>query len=267
MISTFIKRFYQVSRGIERDEKADLPSRWLIIFNMDFSYVFRSARPKNIEKFEEFGFKKNGEDLVLKREVPSTDFYTEIFIQGDNMTAEVFDSESGEKYALLDVKKARGAFVSEIREKVGAIVDEIVHECFLKEDLKEKYIAFIESEFGVKPDYPWAEKADSQNGTKSGFNSDRFSDYSVFRCPNEKWFALVMHISYKNLGFESDERVFVVNLKADKEQIEAIVDKKSIFPAYHMNKKYWITALLTSATDLAKLEELTRRSYELVYGG
>ena len=35
-------------------------------------------------------------------------------------------------------------------------------------------------------------------------------------------------------------------------------------PAYHMNKKHWITILLTKVTDYEKLCALTKRSYDLV---
>ena len=73
-----------------------------------------------------------------------------------------------------------------------------------------------------------------------------------------------MKIKFKNLGFASEEGVWAVNLKADSEQIPQLVDQKSIFPAYHMNKKYWITILLTAVTDFEKLCDLTCQSYALV---
>ena len=68
----------------------------------------------------------------------------------------------------------------------------------------------------------------------------------------------------QNLGFASEEGVWAVNLKADPEHIPLLVDHKSIFPAYHMNKKYWITILLTAVTDFENLCDLTRQSYTLV---
>ena len=106
---------------------------------------------------------------------------------------------------------------------------------------------FILEAYGVKPDHPW----------------ENIPDGAVFRHQsNNKWFALIMQIKFKNLGFESDEPVWAVNLKA--ENVEAITDKKSIFPAYHMNKKYWITVLLTAVTDFEKLCELTKKSFALV---
>ena len=215
---------------------------------MDFSSFFSAAKAKN-GAFVQFGFETQGDSLVLRRDLAGTDFYAAFTVRGETMTAQVFERETGEKYALFDVERAEGAFVGEVREKVQEIAGEIFQSCFVADDVRERYVAFIEREFGVSAEYPWAKEA-------------RYSDAAVFRCPNKKWFALVMWISYKNLGFESDERVCVVNLKSDC--AESVVDKKAIFPAYHMNKTYWITALLTSAADFDQLCALTKQSYALV---
>ena len=77
----------------------------------------------------------------------------------------------------------------------------------------------------------------------------------------------MMKIKYKQLGVGSgDENVWVVNLKHDADDIPDVVDRHSIFPAWHMSKKHWITVLLTAVTDFEKLCELTLRSFELVTG-
>ena len=73
-----------------------------------------------------------------------------------------------------------------------------------------------------------------------------------------------MRIKYRQLGLTGDEEVWGVNMKASQDEIPNLIDKKSIFPAWHMNKKHWITALLTAATDFEKLCELTQKSWELV---
>ena len=77
----------------------------------------------------------------------------------------------------------------------------------------------------------------------------------------------MMKIKYRQLGLTGDEEVWVVNIKADVNEIPKLIDHKSIFPAWHMNKKYWITILLTAVTDFEKLCGLTRKSYELVLKG
>ena len=214
---------------------------------MDYSYIFYSAVPV-YEKFIEFGFEKQGDSYVCKKELSATGFYTVLTVSGQTLRAEVFENGTDEKYVLFDVKNANGSFVSDLREQVKNIVEQFRHSCFKTDSLHEKYIRFLESEFNCKADFPWEDSP----------------DYAVFRCPNNKWFALVMNITYKNLGFESEEKVFVVNLKADSDRINEIVDRKSVFPAWHMNKKYWITVLLTSVTDFEQLCTLTKRSRELV---
>ena len=234
---------------------------------MDYSYIFRSAVP-DYAKFASFGFEKRGAAYICKKSLPETGFYVLLTVTGETCSAEVYESADDfpdSKYALFDVESANGSFVSQIRSQVQGIVEDFRQTCFEISDLHEKYIHFLESEFNCKPDFPWAAPK-NPGEAQSSFKSGRYDDAAVFRCPNQKWFALVMNITYKNLGFENDENVFVVNLKADKDHINEIIDKKSIFPAYHMNKKYWITVLLTGVTDFDRLCSLTRRSFELVNG-
>lgn len=216
---------------------------------MDYSYILNSALPHK-EKLKAFGFYESDDFLCLKKNIVGGEFYTIIRLSEKSFNAEVFETQTDEKYVLFDVASANGAFVGQIRNEVQAIIDEIHEKCFDFQDIRQKYVDFLQTEFSAAGDKPWLDEGD--------FTS------SVYRCPNGKWFALVMKIKFKNLGFESDETVWVVNLKADTEKITEITDKKSIFPAYHMNKKYWITVLLTAVTDFEQLCELTRKSFELV---
>lgn len=216
---------------------------------MDYSYILNSALPHK-EKLKAFGFYESDDFLCLKKNIAGGEFYTIIRLSEKFFNAEVFETQTDEKYVLFDVASANGAFVGQIRNEVQAIIDEIHEKCFDFQDIRQKYVDFLQAEFSAAGDKPWLDEGDSTS--------------SVYRCPNGKWFALVMKIKFKNLGFESDETVWVVNLKADTEKITEITDKKSIFPAYHMNKKYWITVLLTAVTDFEQLCELTRKSFELV---
>ena len=214
---------------------------------MDYSYILNTSLPQK-EKLLDFGFSEAGGSLVLKKEIAGGQFYAEIKLSENTLAADVFETSTNEKYVLFNVASAQGAFVGQIRSEVQDLIEEIRAECFISQDIKENYVDFLHSYFNAPGDNPWAEEPDNSS--------------TVYRCPNNKWFALVMQIKFKNLGFESDEPVWVVNLKA--ENVEAITDKKSIFPAYHMNKKYWITVLLTAVTDFEKLCELTKKSFALV---
>ena len=218
---------------------------------MDYSYIFRSAKIKK-DSLETAGFvKTDGTTYTMKSTVSNATFNASITLSlsKQTLTVQLFDSATGERYALFDMPNAHGAFIAALREEVQQIIDDIKSKCFETNDLKDDYIAWIKNQFGAVPDYPWPDDA----------------PYSfVFRCPNEKWFALVMKIKYRQLGLTGDEAVWVVNMKAEQDTIPTLIDRKSIFPAWHMTQKHWITILLTAATDFEKLCELTQKSYELV---
>ena len=217
---------------------------------MDYSYIFRSAKIKK-ESLEAAGFVTNNETTyTMNTTVSNATFNANITLSlsEHTLTVHLFDSATGERYALFDMPNAHGAFVASLRKEVQTIIDEIREKCFVSKDLKDDYVAWIKTQFGAEPDFPWPDTP----------------DYCVFRCPNEKWFALLMKIKYRQLGLTGDEEIWVVNMKADQAEIPNLIDKKSIFPAWHMNKKHWITVLLTAATDFEKLCGLTQKSYELV---
>ena len=218
---------------------------------MDYSYIFRSAKIKK-DSLEAAGFTTtDGNTFSMNQPVSNGAFNANITLSLSEQTLTVllFDSATGERYALFDMPKAHGSFIASLREEVQQLIDDIKSKCFETNDLKDDYIAWIKTNLSAEPDYPWPDDA----------------PYSfVFRCPNEKWFALVMRIKYRQLGLTGDEEVWVVNMKAEQDAIPTLIDRKSIFPAWHMNKKHWITVLLTAATDFEKLCELTQKSYGLV---
>ena len=217
---------------------------------MDYSYIFRSAKIKK-DSLEATGFAtSDGATYTMSKAVSGGAFRADITLSltEQTLTIHLFDTATGERYALFDMPNAHGAFIAALREEVQQIIDDIKSKCFESKDLKDDFIAWIKNQFGAEPDFPWPDTP----------------DYCVFRCPNEKWFALIMRIKYRQLGLTGDEEVWVVNMKANQDGIPALIDKKSIFPAWHMNKKHWITILLTAATDFEKLCGLTQKSYELV---
>ena len=217
---------------------------------MDYSYIFRSAKIK-IDSLKAAGFSKSDDSsYFLRLPVSNGDFYADFALSpaSQSLVVQLFDSSTGEKYPLFDMPRSQGAFVASLREEVQKLVDKLKSSCFEVHDLKDEYVAWIKSRFSAFPDFPWPDTP----------------DYCVFRCPNEKWFALVMKVKYRQLGLTGEEEVWVVNMKAPSDKIPSLIDKASVFPAWHMNKKHWITVLLTAATDFEKLCQLTEISYELV---
>lgn len=100
---------------------------------------------------------------------------------------------------------------------------------------KEKLFEYIEGEYGVMADYPFA---------------NEWAPSPVFRHQdNKKWFALGMYIARSKLWGNSDERTWVLNLKCDPILKPALLDKKGIYPSYHMSKEHWISVVIDEASD------------------
>ena len=218
---------------------------------MDYNYIFHSAKLRK-DSLLTVGFHtKDGNEYKMSLPVSNGAFNAEVtlLLSDQSINVHLFDAATGEKYIIFDMPSG-GAFVASLRKEVQNIINDIKSRCFETNDLKDDFVTWIKSQFGAEPDFPWP---------------DDSPDYFVFRCPNEKWFALVMKIKYRQLGLTGDEDVWVVNMKADQENIPDLSDKKSIFPAWKKNKKHWITVLLTAATDFERLCELTKKSFELVY--
>ena len=66
---------------------------------------------------------------------------------------------------------------------------------------------------------------------------------------NKKWFALVMKVSRRKFGLDSDEVIDVVNLKLPIEMFGSFGAEDGVYPAYHMNKLHWVSVLLPDAPN------------------
>ena len=99
---------------------------------------------------------------------------------------------------------------------------------------KQEFLEYCLSTYGTSPDYP--------------FDED-FETAVLRHADNRKWYALVMRVSRRKFGFDSDEVIDVVNLKLPTEMFGSFGASDGVYPAYHMNKLYWISVLLLDAPD------------------
>ena len=100
--------------------------------------------------------------------------------------------------------------------------------------------------YGTSPDYP--------------FDED-FETAVLRHTDNRKWYAIVMKISRRKFGFDSDEIIDVVNLKLPTELFGSFGKDQGVFPAYHMNKLHWISVLLPDAPKYV-IDFLINASFE-----
>lgn len=93
----------------------------------------------------------------------------------------------------------------------------------------------------------------------------RSPDDGIFRRgDNEKWFAGIFHVRIRKIvGGDNDARVEILNLRCPPEVVDFIVDKKMVFPGWHMNKRHWITLILDGRMQISDIYALVDNSYVL----
>ena len=99
---------------------------------------------------------------------------------------------------------------------------------------KQEFLKFCLTTFGTSPDYP--------------FDED-FETAVLRHVDNRKWYAIVMRVSRRKFGFDSDEVIDVVNLKLPTEMFGSFGAADGVYPAYHMNKLHWISVLLPDTPE------------------
>ena len=66
----------------------------------------------------------------------------------------------------------------------------------------------------------------------------------------------ILTVPKQKLGLSDDKTVEIFDFRILPEELEALVDYKTYFPGYHMNKKHWCTIILDG---IVPFEEICRR--------
>ena len=111
---------------------------------------------------------------------------------------------------------------------------------------KQDFLAYCLNTYGTEADYPFEED---------------FETAVLRHTVSRKWYAIVMRVSRRKFGIDSNEVIDVVNLKLPLEMFGSFDKKDGVYPAYHMNKLHWISVLLPDAAD-DMVQFLTNASYE-----
>lgn len=104
--------------------------------------------------------------------------------------------------------------------------------------VRDRIFAFAREKYGTEPEYLWR----------------RWPDYAVLRhSDSRKWYAILMRVNTASLDLTSsggdcpadlEGRAEVLNIRiADPVQHAVLSRQRGFCPAYHMNKKGWISAL------------------------
>ena len=202
------------------------------------------------EQLLQFGFEEEAEKLIYGKEILDSSFLIEIVFVDSQLLVEVYDLEFDEVYSLYGVDSAVGETVQNIREHVENLLSSILGLADESGKISSEIIDYCNEKYGENHVNPFK----------------KHPDILAFVNEKNKWYALLSDVEYNKLNKNTDitTKVKILNLKYTTDKILDIIDNKNIFPAYHMNKKHWISIVLDKNIKLETIKELIDISFSLV---
>lgn len=216
----------------------------------DFEELFRRGKP-NREKLLKNGFTESERGYFKESRLLDFLLRTRVSKEG-RVSAELIDRETDAPYTLHLVPAAQGSFVGEVRTVYENALFEVAENCFdraaFASNLVNNVIEYAYQKYGESCEYLWERSPD--NGI-------------LRRKDNRKWYAALLTVAGNKVGLSTDRAVEIVDLRAREEDVKKLLCRRGFAPAYHMNKKHWITVLSDGAAEFSAIEKLIDESREL----
>lgn len=204
----------------------------------------------NKKKAISFGFIEENGIFKYSSLILENDFQLIVSIEDKEISFQVYDRETGDLYPQVHMDSMRGSFVRAVREACLDVLLQIRKSCFDVQDFicpqTKRIMAIVQEKYGNQLEYLW----------------EKSPDTAILRHDsNQKWYAVLMKISWEKLDKGREGLVEVINVKHD--QVVSLIQEKGIYPAFHMNKRYWISVPLDDTFTDEKVLELFEISWDL----
>ena len=204
----------------------------------------------NSKKAKEYGFVENQGIWTFSSTILQGDFLVRVIVVDGVLGLQVYDQETGDLYPQVHMKSMRGTFVGSVREACLEVLYDIRKSCFEVQEFlcsqTKRIMTLVQAKYENQLEYLW----------------EKSPDTAVLRHDdNQKWYAVLMKISWEKLDKAREGHVEVVNLKHD--QVANLLLEKGIYPAFHMNKRYWISLPLDDTLSDEQIVKLFERSWFL----
>lgn len=214
------------------------------MFEIFKAYQFISKKAK------EYGFVENQGVWTYSSTILQGDFLMMVTVEDGDLSFQVYDQETRDLYPQVHMESMRGTFVGSVREACLEVLYDIRKACFEVEEFlypqTKRIMALVQAKYGNQLEYLW----------------EKSPDTAVLRHEdNQKWYAILMRIPWDRLDKGREGLVEAVNLKHD--QVADLLSQNGIYPAFHMNKRYWISLPLDDTLTDEKVLELFERSWFL----
>ena len=187
----------------------------------------------DFNRLVDYGFKENCGKFEYKKNIMDNKFLVKIVVdKSGSVYGKVIDKTFNDEYTNFRIEKIVGEFVGKVKSAYVNLLQDIRDKWFLKQDFtmpqSNRVARLIFEKYAVIPEFLW----------------DKYPNFGVFRNKtSNKWFALIADVEYKKLKIEKSGFTDIINLKLD-DLVKDYLDGEGALPAYHLNKKNWITILL-----------------------
>ena len=167
----------------------------------------------------------------------------------------VYDLENNDEFLPLRVESQEGSFVGKVREEYEKILIDIRNNNFIKNHFiypqSNRITQLIFQKYSDEPEFLW----------------EKFDGSGIFRNKeSQKWYAGILDVEGNKIKKTKHGIIEVLDIKLDPEEIQNLLLQPDFYPAYHMNKKSWITIILDDSLSDKRIMELIEKSHKLSFG-
>lgn len=167
----------------------------------------------------------------------------------------VIDLENNDDFLPLRIENNEGSFAGKIRSEYEKILTEFRDKYFIKNYFiypqSNRIAHAIIKKYGNKPEFLW----------------EKFDGSAIFRNrESKKWYAGILDVEGNKIKKSKSGIIEVLDIKLNPEEIKNLLTQPHFYPAYHMNKKSWITVILDESLADKTIMLYVDKSYRLSFG-
>jgi len=204
-----------------------------------------------VDELKKFGFHKTAEGWQYEKNICDDQLSLTLTYKEGKLFSEVKDN-FGEEYVLHLVENSAGGYVGAVRSEYEEILSAFEENCceenIFRAALTKNLISYVRDKYGDELEFLW----------------EKYPNAAIWRRKDtKKWYGLVMEISERKLGLDSDKDVEILDLRGKVDELQNLIDGVKYFAGYHMNKKSWLTIRLEGSVDFDEICTRLDASYTL----
>ena len=209
--------------------------------------IFKRYKP-NYSKLKTYGFCLKDDCWVYDCKICNDEFLAKLCIINDKMHGKIIDLDTDFEYTSFRVD-SDGEFAGNIKNNYVELLNDIRDKCFeLRPFVSSQACRIAECIYQLYGDLPF-------------YEWESTPDTGVFKHNiTKKWYGIIMNVKKEKLS-SGDEFVDVLNVKLEPLKINELLKDNGFYPAYHMNKKNWISIILDETISDNDIMCLIKESY------